>query len=153
MASEVQRRDAGAEVKLGRPSAVATLSVITLGIYALFWYYKVNREMRDFGSTHGDHGLAASKPWRSIQILQAEMSVPASWLKESPAGRAGSRKADPECSGMPAASVLLAARSTTDRERGREARAGSKAGLGGPAWRAVPVTAGSGSVRRADGMT
>jgi hypothetical protein len=47
------------------------------------------------------------------QILQAEMSVPASWLKESPAGRAGSRKADPERSGMPAASVLLAAQSET----------------------------------------
>jgi len=66
MSNEVQLRDAGVEVKLRRPSAVATLSVITLGVYTLFWYYKVNREMRDFGSSHGDHGLAASKPWRSI---------------------------------------------------------------------------------------
>jgi hypothetical protein len=48
---------------------VATLCVVTLGIYGWVWYYKVNREMRDFGSARGDQRLAGSKPVRSVLAI------------------------------------------------------------------------------------
>jgi hypothetical protein len=48
---------------------VATLCVATLGIYACVWYYKVNREMRDFGSARGDQELGRSKPIRSVLAI------------------------------------------------------------------------------------
>ena len=32
-----------------------------LGIYHIVWWYKINREMRDFGAASGDRGLAKVK--------------------------------------------------------------------------------------------
>jgi hypothetical protein len=55
--------------KARRPWAVATLCVVTLGIYGCVWYYKVNRELRDFGSARGDRHLALSKPARSVLAI------------------------------------------------------------------------------------
>jgi len=69
MSTEIKVPGAGVEVKPRRPSTVAVLSIITLGVYSIFWYYKVNREMRDFGSSLGDNELAESKPWRSVIAL------------------------------------------------------------------------------------
>jgi hypothetical protein len=40
----------GAQVKLRNPWGVFLLVIVTLGIYYLVWYYKANRELRDFGS-------------------------------------------------------------------------------------------------------
>ena len=56
-------------IKPRRPAAVALFSILTLGIYVAVWYYKVNREMRDFGSIHDDRELAASKPWWSVAAV------------------------------------------------------------------------------------
>jgi Domain of unknown function (DUF4234) len=53
-------------VKVRRPWAVGLLSIVTLGIYSAVWYYKVNREMRDYGSVGGDHDLAESNPVASV---------------------------------------------------------------------------------------
>lgn len=53
-------------LKARRPWAVAVLSLVTFNIYTIFWYYKVNREMRDYGSTHGEQTLARGKPWHSV---------------------------------------------------------------------------------------
>jgi uncharacterized protein DUF4234 len=39
----------GASVKLRRPWGVFLLIIVTLGIYYLFWYYKTNRELADYG--------------------------------------------------------------------------------------------------------
>jgi hypothetical protein len=40
--------------------AVVGLSIITLGIYYLVWYYKVNRELCDYGEAHQvDLGMSA----------------------------------------------------------------------------------------------
>ncbi len=36
----------GVEVKVRNPLGVWVLSIVTLGIYYLVWYYKVNKEMR-----------------------------------------------------------------------------------------------------------
>jgi hypothetical protein len=55
-----------ANVKLRQPWVVVALCVLTLGIYALVWYYKINREMRDFGIEQRDNELAKSRPWVSL---------------------------------------------------------------------------------------
>lgn len=38
--------------KLRNPIAVAALSFFTFGIYAIFWWYFINREMADLGRKH-----------------------------------------------------------------------------------------------------
>jgi hypothetical protein len=43
----------GAEAKIRNPWGVLGLSLITLGIYYVFWYYFINREMRDRGNANG----------------------------------------------------------------------------------------------------
>jgi len=66
-------------VPVRRLWVVAVLSVVTLGVYAWFWYYWTNREMRDFGHAYGDERLAASRPGRSVLAitLGALVVVPA----------------------------------------------------------------------------
>lgn len=50
MATTVRITDRGQTAKLRNPLAVLLFTVITLGIYYLVWYYKVNREMSDWGA-------------------------------------------------------------------------------------------------------
>ena len=42
----------GATAKIRNPWLVAVFILITLGIYHLFWYYFVNREMADYGEAN-----------------------------------------------------------------------------------------------------
>jgi hypothetical protein len=53
MAEELQLRDGGVQVKVRSPWAAALLPIITLGIYHLVWWYKINRELRDYGNAKG----------------------------------------------------------------------------------------------------
>jgi len=66
MSSEIQIGTGALSVKQRRPWVVVALSVVTLGIYQLVWYYKINREMRDVGIACDDAELAGSSPVRSI---------------------------------------------------------------------------------------
>ncbi|HWB69757.1 MAG TPA: DUF4234 domain-containing protein [Solirubrobacterales bacterium] len=43
--------------KIRHPVAVPVLSVITLGIYGIYWWYQINREMVDLGKTRNAVGL------------------------------------------------------------------------------------------------
>ena len=45
MAEQLQRN--GTTVKMRNPFLVFVWSLLTLGIYYLVWYYKINRELRD----------------------------------------------------------------------------------------------------------
>lgn len=49
MAEEIQIGGTGSTAKVRNPLGVVGLSIITLGIYYLFWWYFINREMRDLG--------------------------------------------------------------------------------------------------------
>jgi hypothetical protein len=49
MAEEMKIRGTQDEVKIRSPWAVALLPIITLGIYHLVWWYRINRELRDYG--------------------------------------------------------------------------------------------------------
>jgi Domain of unknown function (DUF4234) len=53
VAQELQLRDGRTPVKIRSPWAVALLPIITLGIYHLVWWYRVNRELRDYGRAKG----------------------------------------------------------------------------------------------------
>lgn len=49
MAEEVQIRNTSNAGKIRNPLGVIGLSFITLGIYAIFWYYFVNKELAEIG--------------------------------------------------------------------------------------------------------
>jgi hypothetical protein len=53
MAYEMQVRGSEAKVKIRSPWAAALLPIITLGIYHLVWWYRINRELRDYGEAKG----------------------------------------------------------------------------------------------------
>jgi hypothetical protein len=53
MAYEMQLRQSQDRVKIRSPWAAALLPIITLGIYHLVWWYRINREMRDYGKAKG----------------------------------------------------------------------------------------------------
>jgi hypothetical protein len=66
MATEVNAR--GADVKIRHPWGGFFLVLITLGIYYLFWYFFINRELRDFGraSADSDGNRIEVNPWISL---------------------------------------------------------------------------------------
>jgi hypothetical protein len=53
MAEEVAIAGTQSRAKLRNPLGVVGLSFITFGIYYAFWWYYINREMRDFGRARG----------------------------------------------------------------------------------------------------
>ncbi|HTR74520.1 MAG TPA: DUF4234 domain-containing protein [Solirubrobacterales bacterium] len=53
MATEMQLPNSDQEFKIRSPWAVALLPFITLGIYHLVWWYKVNKELKAYGESKG----------------------------------------------------------------------------------------------------
>jgi hypothetical protein len=80
MAQELQIEGAGTTAKVRSPVAVAILTIITLGIYGLFWWYFINREMADYGRAKGTEELGTS-PGRSVLALfpGGLIIIPAIW--------------------------------------------------------------------------
>jgi hypothetical protein len=80
MAEEVQLAGAGSTAKLRHPVAVAILAVVTLGIYLVFWWYFVNRELADFGRARGTTELGDSPGKSTLALFPgALLIVPAIW--------------------------------------------------------------------------
>src|SRR5947208_5931765 len=78
MAEEVQIAGTPAKAKIRSPWAPALLPFITLGIYAIFWYYYINREMRDLGRAHDTDELGDSPGTSVLAVtLGALIIVPA----------------------------------------------------------------------------
>ena len=80
MAQEVQIAGTSSTAKLRNPIAVAILVTVTLGIYGLFWWYFVNRELADYGRAKDTTELGDS-PLKSVLALfpGALLVVPALW--------------------------------------------------------------------------
>jgi TRAP-type C4-dicarboxylate transport system permease large subunit len=78
MATEVQIAGTPARAKIRSPWAAALLPIVTLGIYAIFWYYFINREMADYGRAKNTDELGDS-PGKSVLAvtLGAIIIVPA----------------------------------------------------------------------------
>ena len=53
MAQEIQIPNAGSTAKIRNPLGVLALVLITLGIYHIFWWYFINREMAEYGQANG----------------------------------------------------------------------------------------------------
>jgi hypothetical protein len=53
MAYEMKIRGTEDQVKVRNPWAVALLPIVTLGIYHLVWWYRINRELSSFGRARG----------------------------------------------------------------------------------------------------
>ena len=60
MAEEVTIRGTNQVAKIRNPLGVLGLSLITLGIYQIFWWYYINSEMNELGSTYDDDYLENS---------------------------------------------------------------------------------------------
>ena len=80
MAQEIQIPGAGTTAKIRSPFAPALLPIITLLIYLFFWWYFINRELRDLGKTKGSTELGDS-PGKSVVALTlgSLIIVPAVW--------------------------------------------------------------------------
>ena len=70
----------GSTAKIRGPITVAVLSIVTLGIYVLFWWYFINREMADHGRARSSKELG-DDPTKSVLALfpGGLIVVPAIW--------------------------------------------------------------------------
>lgn len=64
VAEEVLISGSQSRAKIRNSVGVWALSVITLGVYSWFWWYFINREMRDLGRARNVSGLG-DNPWLS----------------------------------------------------------------------------------------
>jgi hypothetical protein len=67
MAQEMTIRGTGSPVRARSPWAVALLPFATLGVYHLVWWYRINRELRDYG--HAREQDLGRSPARSLLAL------------------------------------------------------------------------------------
>ena len=80
MAEVVQIPGAGSTAKIRNIIAVAVLSVITLGIYLVCWWYFINRELADLGRARGTDELGDSPTKSTLALFPgALIVVPALW--------------------------------------------------------------------------
>jgi hypothetical protein len=78
MADQVEIRGTDAEAKIRNPLGVVALSIVTLGIYAIFWYYFVNKEMAAVGKARNSDELGDSPGTSVLAVtLGALLIVPA----------------------------------------------------------------------------
>lgn len=74
--------------KVRNPLAVIGLTLITVGIYGIYWYYQINREMADIGRARGSEE-AGTDPMKSVLavtlgalvLVPAFMSVYGTWQR------------------------------------------------------------------------
>ena len=80
MSYEVVLRPTQSRAKVRNPWGVLGLSIITLGIYVPFWWYFINREMRDLGRAREVRDLGDS-PGLSVLALTlgAILIIPPFW--------------------------------------------------------------------------
>jgi len=80
VAQQVQIAGAGATAKIRSPVAVAILAIVTLGIYVVFWWYFINRELADYGRALGTSELGDSPGKSTLALFPgALIIVPAIW--------------------------------------------------------------------------
>jgi Domain of unknown function (DUF4234) len=80
MAEEVQIPGAGTTAKVRNVIAVPVLAIVTLGIYLVVWWYKINREMADLGRARGATELGDNPTMSTLALFPgALVVVPALW--------------------------------------------------------------------------
>jgi hypothetical protein len=80
MAQEIEIAGTGASAKIRNVIAVAVLTVVTLAIYLVFWWYFINRELADYGRAKGTSELGDSPGKSTLALFPgALLIVPAIW--------------------------------------------------------------------------
>jgi hypothetical protein len=80
VADVIPIQGAGSTAKARNPVAVAILSVVTIGIYLVCWWYFVNRELADLGRARGTSELGDSPAKSTLALFPgALLIVPAIW--------------------------------------------------------------------------
>jgi hypothetical protein len=78
MAEAIQIRGSSHQGKIRNPLGVLGLSIITLGIYGIFWYYFTNKELAEIGKAHNSNECGDSPGTSVLAItLGAFIIVPA----------------------------------------------------------------------------
>jgi hypothetical protein len=80
LAQEVRIEGTAATAKVRNVIAVAILPIITLGVYLVVWWYKINREMADLGRAKGVTELGDSPGKSTLALVPGFLLiVPALW--------------------------------------------------------------------------
>jgi hypothetical protein len=80
VAEEVQIAGTPARAKIRNIIAVPVLAIVTLGIYLLVWWYKVNRELADLGRARGTKELGDNPLASTLALFPGGLLiVPAIW--------------------------------------------------------------------------
>ena len=78
MAEEIAIRGSNYPAKERNPLAPFGLAIITLGIYGIFWYYYINKELAELGKARGTTELGDSPGTSVLAItLGALVIIPA----------------------------------------------------------------------------
>lgn len=75
MARTVQIGDSHQTAKIRHPVAVPALSLITLGIYYIYWWYQVNREVADLGRDRGVDGLGDNPTLSALAVFPGVLVI------------------------------------------------------------------------------
>jgi hypothetical protein len=80
MAEEVEIRGAGSTAKVRNVVAVPVLAIVTLGVYLVVWWYKINREMADLGRARTAPQLGDNPTMSTLALFPGALVViPAIW--------------------------------------------------------------------------
>jgi len=66
--------------KARSPIAVAIFCVITLGIYGIYWWYQINREMVDLGKARNATGLGDNAVMSLLAIFPGSLILVPPWV-------------------------------------------------------------------------
>jgi hypothetical protein len=78
MAEPIQIQGSDTEAKLRNPLGIVGLTIVTFGIYGIFWYYFLNNEMAKFGAARDTDELGDSPGTSVLAVtLGALIIVPA----------------------------------------------------------------------------
>lgn len=81
MATDVFIAESQTRAKIRNPWGVLGLSIITFGIYGIFWWYYINRELRDLGRAKGVAGLGDNPTLSTIAYVLGgfALAIPTIW--------------------------------------------------------------------------
>jgi uncharacterized protein DUF4234 len=72
---EVALDQQGSTAKIRNPVLVAIFTVITLGIYGIYWWYQINREMVDYGRNRQTHDLGDNPTMSLLAIFPGGLII------------------------------------------------------------------------------
>ena len=75
MTHQVRLQGGTGFAKVRSPAWTVVFTVITLGIYGAYWWYQVNREMRDLGRIHGRTDLGDSPGLSLVAVTLGALIV------------------------------------------------------------------------------